>query len=110
MLDWHARYVLSGQLSNTLDVGFCRQALADALRVAPAPYLFNSDASDAPLNGSIFILTRPTTASTYFTNSTRTLPTTTTADPTKACMAKPLRKSLTKLLHSNITILLNEPR
>jgi putative transposase len=43
VLDWHARYVLSCQLSNTLDVGFCLQTLADALRVAPAPYIFNSD-------------------------------------------------------------------
>ena len=43
VLDWHSRYVLSWQLSNTLDVGFCLQALADALRHAPAPYIFNSD-------------------------------------------------------------------
>ena len=43
VLDWHSRYVLSWQLSNSLDVGFCLQALADALRVAPAPYIFNSD-------------------------------------------------------------------
>ena len=43
VLDWHSRYVLSWQLSNTLDVGFCLQALASALRVAPAPHIFNSD-------------------------------------------------------------------
>lgn len=43
VLDWHSRYVLSWQLSNTLDVGFCLQTLADALRVAPAPHIFNSD-------------------------------------------------------------------
>ena len=43
VLDWHSRYMLSWQLSNSLDVGFCLQALADALRVAPAPYIFNSD-------------------------------------------------------------------
>ncbi len=43
VLDWHSRYVLSWQLSNTLDVGFCLQALANALRLAPAPYIFNSD-------------------------------------------------------------------
>jgi putative transposase len=43
VLDWHSRYVLSWQLSNSLDVGFCLQTLADALRVAPAPYIFNSD-------------------------------------------------------------------
>ena len=43
VLDWYAHYVLSWQLSNTLDVGFCLQTLADALRVAPAPYILNSD-------------------------------------------------------------------
>ena len=43
VLDWHSRYVLSWQLSNTLDVGFCLHALDTALRRAPAPYLFNSD-------------------------------------------------------------------
>ena len=43
VLDWHSRYVLSWQLSNSLDVGFCLQALAAALRVAPAPHIFNSD-------------------------------------------------------------------
>lgn len=43
VLDWHSRYVLSWELSNTLDVGFCLQALAAALRQAPAPYIFNSD-------------------------------------------------------------------
>ena len=43
VLDWHSRYVLSWKLSNTLDVGFCLQALAAALRQAPAPYIFNSD-------------------------------------------------------------------
>ena len=43
VLDWHSRYVLSWQLSNSLDVGFCLQTLADALRVAPAPHIFNSD-------------------------------------------------------------------
>ncbi|RZJ85884.1 MAG: IS3 family transposase, partial [Hymenobacter sp.] len=37
VLDWHSRYVLSWHLSNSLDVGFCLQTLAEALRVAPAP-------------------------------------------------------------------------
>jgi putative transposase len=39
VLDWHSRYMLSWELSNTLDVGFCLQALASALRKAPAPYI-----------------------------------------------------------------------
>ena len=43
VLDWHARYVLSWQLSNTLDVGFCLLALDQAPGVAPAPHIFNSD-------------------------------------------------------------------
>lgn len=43
VLDWHSRYVLSWGLSNTLDVGFCLTALADALRQQPAPCIFNSD-------------------------------------------------------------------
>ncbi len=43
VLDWHSRYVLSWELSNTLDVGFCLTALAEALRQQPAPCIFNSD-------------------------------------------------------------------
>lgn len=43
VLDWHSRYVLSWELSNTLAVDFCLSALAEALRQAPAPYIFNSD-------------------------------------------------------------------
>ena len=35
--------MLSWQLSNSLAVGSCLQALADALRHAPAPHIFNSD-------------------------------------------------------------------
>ncbi|WP_254245315.1 hypothetical protein [Hymenobacter sp. BRD67] len=36
VLDWHSRYVLSWELSNTLAVDFCLSALAEALRQAPA--------------------------------------------------------------------------
>ncbi|GAA4012705.1 hypothetical protein GCM10022408_26860 [Hymenobacter fastidiosus] len=43
VLDWHSRYVLSWELSNTLDVGFCLTALGAALALQPAPYIFNSD-------------------------------------------------------------------
>lgn len=39
VLDWHTRYVLSWELSNTLDVGFCLHTLATHY----APYIFNSD-------------------------------------------------------------------
>jgi putative transposase len=39
VLDWHTRYVLNWELSNTLDVGFYLRTLA----THPAPYIFNSD-------------------------------------------------------------------
>jgi putative transposase len=42
VLDWHSRYVLSWQLSNTLDVGFCLEALDEALRQG-CPEVFNTD-------------------------------------------------------------------
>jgi putative transposase len=35
VLDWHSRYVLSWELSNTLDVGFCLTALRSALHHRP---------------------------------------------------------------------------
>jgi len=42
ILDWHSRYVLSWELSNTLDAGFCVDALEGALRIS-RPEIFNSD-------------------------------------------------------------------
>jgi putative transposase len=42
VLDWYSRYVLSWELSNTLDVGFCLQALEAALSCAQ-PQIFNTD-------------------------------------------------------------------
>ena len=42
VLDWYSRYVLSWQLSNTLDTGFCLEALEAALRVGQ-PQIFNTD-------------------------------------------------------------------
>jgi putative transposase len=42
VLDWYSRYVLSWRLSNTLDNGFCLEALGDALRGA-TPVIFNTD-------------------------------------------------------------------
>ena len=41
-LDRHSRCELGWQLSNSLDIGFCLQALDTALCHAPAPYIFNS--------------------------------------------------------------------
>jgi putative transposase len=42
VMDWYSRYVLSWRLSNTLDGGFCLEALDDALGRA-RPEIFNSD-------------------------------------------------------------------
>jgi len=42
ILDWHSRYVVSWELSNTLDAGFCMAALERALTISQ-PEIFNSD-------------------------------------------------------------------
>ena len=42
VIDWHSRYVLAWQLSNTLDGGFCLDALRQAL-VKGQPKIFNTD-------------------------------------------------------------------
>lgn len=42
IIDWYSRYVLSWNLSNTLDVDFCLEALRDALLMGN-PEIFNSD-------------------------------------------------------------------
>jgi putative transposase len=42
VIDWHSRYVLSWRLSNTLDVGFCIEALEEALTQG-CPEIFNTD-------------------------------------------------------------------
>jgi putative transposase len=42
IMDWYSRYVLTWQLSNTLDVLFCIDALEGALAVS-RPEIFNSD-------------------------------------------------------------------
>lgn len=42
IMDWFSRYVLSWELSNTLDVHFCLEALEQALRIAK-PEIFNTD-------------------------------------------------------------------
>ena len=43
IIDWHSRYVLSWRLSNTLDNGFCLEALQEALSRYPRPEIFNTD-------------------------------------------------------------------
>ena len=42
IIDWFSRYVLAWRLSNTLDAGFCLEALNEALRRGQ-PDIFNSD-------------------------------------------------------------------
>lgn len=42
VIDWHSRYVLSWEISNTLEAGFCVTALKTALRRGQ-PEIFNSD-------------------------------------------------------------------
>ena len=41
-MDWYSRYVISWEISNTLDVTFCVEALKKALHVGK-PEIFNTD-------------------------------------------------------------------
>ena len=43
IMDWASRHVLSWRLSNTMDVGFCVEALEEALDRYGAPSIFNTD-------------------------------------------------------------------
>ena len=42
IMDWHSRYVVAWGLSNTLETGFCAEALGDALNQG-TPEVFNTD-------------------------------------------------------------------
>lgn len=42
VIDWHSRYVLSWKISNSLDGGFCREALLEAPS-REVPEIFNTD-------------------------------------------------------------------
>jgi len=52
IMDWYSRYVLSWRLSNTLDAGFCADALQEALRKG-RPDIFNTD-QGAQFTGEAF--------------------------------------------------------
>lgn len=52
IIDWYSRYVLSWQLSNTLDAGFCVEALEEALRKGK-PDVLNTD-QGAQFTGEVF--------------------------------------------------------
>ena len=41
-MDWHSRYVLAWRLSNTMEAGFCAEALEEALGQGQ-PEIFNTD-------------------------------------------------------------------
>jgi len=41
--DWYSRKVLSWRLSNTMDIGFCLDALNEAIEKYGAPEIFNTD-------------------------------------------------------------------
>jgi putative transposase len=43
IMDWYSRKVLSWRISNTMEVGFCLEALQEALAKYPAPAIFNTD-------------------------------------------------------------------
>ena len=43
IIDWYSRKVLSWRISNTMEAGFCVDCLEHALRLYPAPEIFNSD-------------------------------------------------------------------
>ena len=43
VMDWHSRYVLSWEVSVTMDEGFCVSSLERALRQHPNPEIFNTD-------------------------------------------------------------------
>ena len=43
IMDWYSRYVLSWQLSNSLDTSFCLEAVEDAMMLYGFPEIFNSD-------------------------------------------------------------------
>lgn len=43
IMDWYSRKVLSWRLSNTMDAGFCCEALEEALMFYGKPEVFNSD-------------------------------------------------------------------
>ena len=43
VIDWHSRAVLAWELSNTLDAGFCVQAVARAMAEYDVPEIFNTD-------------------------------------------------------------------
>jgi putative transposase len=53
IIDWYSRYVLAWRLSNTMDAGFCVEALSEALQKG-RPDIFNTD-QGSQFTGEAFI-------------------------------------------------------
>ena len=43
IIDWYSRRLLSWRVSNTMDTGFCIEALEEPLQRFGAPQIFNTD-------------------------------------------------------------------
>jgi putative transposase len=54
VMDWRSRAALSWRLSNTMDAGFCVDALEDALRRHGRPQVFNTD-QGSQFTGDAFV-------------------------------------------------------
>jgi transposase InsO family protein len=52
VMDWHSRKVLSWRLSNSMDAGFCVEALKEALARYGPPEIFNWECPELCVSGS----------------------------------------------------------
>jgi putative transposase len=43
VIDWHSRFITSWRLSNSLTIGFCKEALEESLDLFGCPEIFNTD-------------------------------------------------------------------
>lgn len=43
VMDWHSRFITAWRLSNSLTVGFCKEALEESLDLFGCPKIFNTD-------------------------------------------------------------------
>lgn len=54
VMDWYSRFILSWRVSNSMEVGFCIDALQEAIRHHHLPQIFNSD-QGAQFTSKLFI-------------------------------------------------------
>ena len=52
IMDWHSRYVVAWRLSNTLEAGFCAEALRDALNQGTPEVLTPTRGASSPATSS----------------------------------------------------------